>query len=43
MFRLMFQVIAAFLQKWGLLKTKTTDEDVKKFLEAHSKEEPPEP
>ena len=43
MFKLLFQVIASFLQKWGILKTKTTDEDVEEFLAAHSKKETPEP
>lgn len=43
MFKLLFQVVAGFLQKWGILKTKTTDEDVKKYLAEHSNEERPEP
>ena len=42
MLKRLYQVIACYLQKWRILKTKTTEEDVKKFLAAHSKEETPE-
>ena len=43
MFKLLIQLIASFLQKWGIMKTKTTDQDVKEFLESHSKQKDPEP
>lgn len=37
MVKLLYQLIVSYLQRHGIVKTKTTDEDVKKFLELHGK------
>jgi len=39
MIKLLLQLIASYLQKCGIIKTKTTDQDVQEFLEAHSKKD----
>ena len=42
MVKLLYQIIVSYLQKCGIVKTKTTDASVKEFLQAHAKEKSPE-